>query len=156
MKKFKLQFVLFPLSVFLCSYLGGLFTNFGMNWYKTLNLPSWTPPGSVIGIVWTIIFILLITAMLIVWEKFKNNDQYKGLALLFTISLFLNMWWSYLFFFQQNILGAFIEALLLELSVIAMIIAMWKLSKKAAVLLFPYAAWVAFASFLTYIIYSSN
>lgn len=156
MKKLKIHFVLFPLSVFLCSALGGMFTNVGMNWYKTLNIPSWTPPGSVIGIVWTVIFILLITSMLLAWEKFKNNDQYKGLTALFVFNLLLNMGWSYLFFYTQNIFGAFIEALILELSIIAMIITMWKLSRQGAILLFPYAAWVAFASFLTYMVYTLN
>lgn len=156
MKKLKIQFLLFPLAVLLSSTLGGMFTNVGMSWYKTLNIPSWTPPGSVIGIVWTVIFILLIASMLLVWEKFKNNDQYKGLTALFILNLLLNMGWSYLFFFNHNLFGAFVEALILEVSVIAMIFAMWNLSRRAAFLLFPYAAWVAFASFLTYMVYTLN
>jgi len=94
--------------------------------------------------------------MILVWEKFKNNDQYRGLTVLFILNLLLNMAWSYLFFYNQNIFGAFIEALILEISVIALILGMWKLSKRATFLLFPYAAWVAFASFLTYMVYTLN
>lgn len=154
--KLKSQFILFPLVVFLASYLGGLFTNAGMNWYKTLNLPSWTPPGSVIGIVWTTIFILLIASMLLAWEKYKNNNLFKWLRIIFIIKLILNILWSYIFFYTQNLFGAFIEAIFLEIAVITMILVMWKISKRAAILLFPYAAWVAFATFLAYMVYSLN
>lgn len=158
MKKFKLKlhFFLFPMSVFLCSYLGGKFTNAGMDWYKTINTPSWTPPGSIIGIVWTIIFILLIASMLIAWEKFKNNKLFNILGILFIANILLNAFWSYLFFYSQNIFAALIEMVFLEISIIAMIFVMWKISKRASILLFPYAGWVAFATFLTYMVYSLN
>ena len=54
----KLNYFLIPLVAFLTAYIGGRITGGGMAWYKAIRLPSWTPPGGVIGAVWTTIFIL--------------------------------------------------------------------------------------------------
>ncbi|HPI78245.1 MAG TPA: tryptophan-rich sensory protein, partial [bacterium] len=54
--------------VLLLSFAGGQFTSSGMDWYRTIQLPEWTPPGSVIGIVWTTIYILTAISAIIAWR----------------------------------------------------------------------------------------
>ncbi|MFW6282568.1 MAG: TspO/MBR family protein [Minisyncoccales bacterium] len=154
-KKLKINYLLIPIITVLVSYTGSIFTSMGISsgWYDLINKPTWTPPGSVIGIVWTIIFILSTISALIVWNKIERNKRFWRIILLFLINAALNVFWSFLFF-AQNLIGlAVLEAALLAISVYILIYLIWPRSKLAAVLLIPYALWVSFATFLNYSIW---
>jgi len=152
----KLNYVIIPLLVFLTSFIGSLATSGGMEWYKTIKIPSWTPPGSVIGLVWTIIFILAAFSAIIVWNSGVSGNRFNWIIGIFIANAILNILWSYIFFNQHLIATAFGEAILLDVTVIALIILIWPISKLASLLLVPYASWVAFASYLTFIIWNLN
>jgi len=152
----KPNYMLIPLVVVAVSVLGGLLTSKGMDWYKTISLPSWTPPGSIIGTVWTIIFILSAISALIVWNKAPHGTRFKWVAAIFIVNAVLNVGWS-LLFFNLHLLGASVlEAGILGVSVVALIILIWPYSRSAASLLIPYAAWVSFATYLTYAVWILN
>jgi tryptophan-rich sensory protein len=127
-----------------------------MGWYKTIKLPSWTPSGSVIGTVWTILFILAAISALIIWNQLAHDSRFWWIVVLFILNAVLNVGWSWLFFNQHFLGAAIFEAGLLGLSVVALVILIWPASALAAALLLPYAAWVAFATFLTYNVWSLN
>lgn len=75
MKKFQPYVVVIPLIAILTALLGSMFTLRGVSgWYTTLNLPSFTPPGDVIGIVWTILYILAALSAIVVWRKLSTPD----------------------------------------------------------------------------------
>ncbi len=66
------------------------------------------------------------------------------------------MLWSYLFFGLHLMSAATGEAALLFLSVLGVIAVVWPVSRVAAALLFPYAGWVAFATYLTLRVWTMN
>jgi tryptophan-rich sensory protein len=148
----KIGYILIPLIVFLVATIGSFFTGTGMDWYDTINLPSWTPPGYFIGIVWTIIFLLSTISALIVWGKPRN----WLVITVFLINAFLNVFWSYLFFNQHLIGAAFFEAIILDVTVFILIFKIWPISRLASMLLIPYGLWGAFASFLTLVVWILN
>ncbi|MEM4263633.1 MAG: TspO/MBR family protein [Candidatus Woesearchaeota archaeon] len=152
----KPNYIIIPIITIAVSVIGSMITSKGMQWYKTINLPSFTPPGSFIGAVWTMIFILATISALIVWNKMPQEGNFWWIIALFLINAGLNVFWSYLFFGKHMLNVAFIEAGLLDLTVITLIILIWPVSRLAAGLLIPYAAWVAFATYLSYIIWSLN
>lgn len=149
----KLNYIIIPLIVFLVAVIGSYFTGTGMDWYETINLPSWTPPGFIIGAVWTVIFILSAFSALIVWNKPERNWL---IVLVFLINAGLNVFWSFLFFNQHLIGAAFSEAVLLDITVFILIFTIWPVSKLASLLLVPYALWTTFASFLTLFVWLIN
>lgn len=151
-KKLKPNYFVIPLITILVSYLGSIFTSKGINsgWYDLINKPSWTPPGSIIGLVWTIIFILATISALIVWNKLERDKRFWKIIYLFIINAGLNLFWSFLFFAQGLIGIAMIESAILGISVYLLVYFIWPKSKLAASLLIPYAAWVTFATFLNY------
>ncbi|MBW2968908.1 tryptophan-rich sensory protein [Candidatus Woesearchaeota archaeon] len=152
----KINYIIIPLITIIISLLGSYLTNSGMDWYKTINLPSFTPAGSFIGIVWTIIFILTTISALIVWNNYSGADRFWLIIGLFIANAILNLTWSLLFFNQHLIFLAIIDAVFLDLSVIALMILIWPLSKLGAGLLLPYAIWTAFATYLNYRIWLLN
>jgi benzodiazapine receptor len=152
----KLNYFIIPLIVFLVAFLGSLITSGGMDWYKTINLPVWTLPGSVIGMAWTIIFILSAISVLIVWNKFSRGKRFNLIITIFILNALLNVLWSYLFFDRHLLCWAAVEAAILGLSVVLLVILIRPFSRLAALLLYPYAIWVAFATYLTYTVWMLN
>ncbi len=152
----RLNYFIIPLVIFLASFFGGQITSSGMDWYKTIKLPSWTPPGSIIGLVWTFIFILTAISVIIFWNLQFKPGYFHWIMILFVSNAILNILWSYLFFGQHLIGLAAIEAFILGLSVLILILFIRPFSVLAASLLIPYCVWVFFAAYLTYSIWFLN
>ncbi|MCX6744559.1 MAG: tryptophan-rich sensory protein [Candidatus Parcubacteria bacterium] len=152
----KWSYLVIPITVFLTAFIGSTLTDPNSSWYKSLKLPSFAPPGYVIGMVWTVIFILCAISLLIMWNKLPHNTLFWWIIGIFVVNAILNIGWSLLFFNQHLILASILEMILLEASTIAIIILAWPLSRLAAGLLLPYGAWVAFATYLAMNIYQLN
>lgn len=134
------------------SLVGSMATSFGMDWYKGLSLPGITPPGSLIGAVWTVIFTLAAASMSIALASRTSRDVRRKIFIAYAVNAALNILWSVLFFDLHLIGAAFIEAIILGLSVIAVIVIVKPVSRFAAIMLIPYVAWVSFAAYLTFLI----
>lgn len=136
---------------------GAYFTVTGNgSWYQALEKPSWNPPNGVFGPVWTTLYVLMGIALYLVWKS-KAPDKHKRWAISFWgIQLFLNLLWSYLFFGQEQILGALLEMIILWLFILFTIFAFARINKLAAWLLVPYISWVSFAAILNYTIWDLN
>ena len=153
----KPNYVIIPLVTVLTAVIGSRFTSSGLgSWYSTLNLPPWTPSGSIIGLVWTTIFTFSAASALLLWNTPSAKAKLPLLAGIFLLNAVLNALWSYLFFSRHLVGAAVFEALLLDVTVIALAILAWPFSRLASVLLMPYAAWVAFAAHLTYNVWKLN
>jgi len=134
----------------------GFFTSTGVDsWYQTINRPSWNPPGWVFGPVWTTLYVLMGIALFMVWRTPVSAERTKALWL-FGIQLTLNFFWSFIFFYLENIGVALIEIVVLWLFILLSIFAFARISKTAAWLLVPYISWVIFATLLTYAIWKLN
>jgi translocator protein len=92
----------------------------------------------------------------LVWKSEHPKNQKLKAQIIFAIQLFLNFWWSFLFFKFQSPSLAFIEIIVLLIFIIITIFSFSKISKPAAWLLVPYAAWVSFAAILNYTIMVLN
>ncbi len=137
--------------------IGSLFTAVGMpGWYQNIAKPAWTPLGSVIGTVWTILFTLTAMAGILAWNmRPRGGDNVVAMEIL-GINLLLNMLWTYIFFMQHSITGALLEMILLWLSTLAAVVIFWRLNRVAGLLLLPYILWVSFAFYLNWAIAMLN
>lgn len=157
--KFSLSYIIIPLITILIAGLGSLMTSRGMDWYHLIKLPDWIPSGQIIGIVWTIIFILSTIAVLMVWNsswRHRDASRFRKIIIWFLINAGLNLGWSFIFFNRHLVAIAIEEAILLCLSVVHIIWLVWPVDRRVAYLLFPYAIWTAFASYLTYSVWLLN
>lgn len=143
--------------VYLVAFIGSLLTTSSVNssWYTSIK-PTITPPNWVFPVVWNILFLLIAISLYFAWTaKSKNKKEEKNnktkIATVFGINLFLNLLWSFLFFYLQSPKAALYELIFFLGSIIAMIIITHKIKKVSAYLLIPYAVWVAFAGILNYL-----
>lgn len=146
------QVLPFITSIALCEAVGivsSLFTFSSVTtWYPLLNKPSFNPPSWIFGPAWTVLYALMGVSLYLVWKKgTKNKKVIEGLKVFF-VQLAFNFSWSLVFFGLQSPLLALIVILLLWASIVYTIILFQKISKTAALLLYPYIAWVSFAVLL--------
>lgn len=124
-------------------------------WYTTINKPSFTPPNWVFGPVWTGLYVLMGVAAWRVWCK-ARPDQLRVPLALFAVQLALNLAWSVVFFGAHRIGGAVVVIVGLEAAILATMVAFRRMDGLAALLLVPYALWVAFAAVLNVAVWKSN
>lgn len=157
MRRIRPSFLFIPLFVFCIAAVGSWFTSLGMDgWYEALSLPSWTPPGSVIGAVWTTIFVLSTISAVVLWNYYPYKNRFWGVMALFLTNAFLNAFWSYAFFTEHWIGFAIWVAAGLALTTYGLIYFIWPWRRWVALLLLPYALWVTFATYLNYVIWTLN
>ncbi len=129
------------------SVLGGLMTDLGP-WYANLKQPSWKPPDWAFGPIWTTIFALAATAGVIGWRRLPTRAQREAMLALFALNGFLNSLWSLLYFRLHRPDWSLFEVPLLWLSVLALIVLLWRSARPSAWLLVPYLVWVTIATVL--------
>jgi tryptophan-rich sensory protein len=81
-------------------------------------------------------------------SKKKNK---KKILVWFGINLFLNAIWTLFYFNLHNPILAFMDIILIELTIVYLIILTYRISRIRSYLLIPYLIWVSFASVLTYL-----
>ncbi|MGD1003162.1 MAG: TspO/MBR family protein [Minisyncoccia bacterium] len=152
-----LSYILIPLVTILVAFVGGRLTVASVKtWYVGLRKPSWTPPGAVIGTVWTVLYILAALSALIVWNLPDGASVPAMIAVLFYLNAAVNVFWSYVFFYLHKMGPAIWVCLFLDITIILLIQFIAPISPLAAWLLVPYAAWVTFASYLNYRVWEMN
>ncbi|HZD60827.1 MAG TPA: TspO/MBR family protein [Anaerolineae bacterium] len=125
-------------------------------WYPELKKPSFNPPSSVFGPVWTILFTLMGVALFLVWRRGAERSDVKPAVTAFGIQLGLNALWSFLFFGLKSPFLALIDIGFLWVAILATILLFLPVSVAAGVLLIPYILWVSFAAALNYFIWRLN
>lgn len=139
------------LVAFVLSYatagIGAALTELGP-WYFALRHPSWKPPDAAFGVIWSTIFTLCAISAWLAWQAADTPALRRRVAWLFGINALLNIVWSALYFKLQRPDWALFEVVFLWLSILVLMVGLWRLSRWASWLLVPYAVWVAVAALL--------
>ncbi len=155
----KINFARLIAAVLICEaagVLGSVFTETGAgSWYSQLIKPEFNPPNWVFAPVWTLLYLLMAASIYILWEKKGSAGANHAIAA-FSLQLFLNFLWSFLFFGLQSPLLGLVCIAFLWAAIIATIYYSWRVSRPAALLLIPYILWVSFAAVLNYSLFALN
>ncbi len=135
--------------------IGSIFTFSSIqDWYIFLNKPFFSPPNWIFGPVWTTLYTLMGIALYLNWiklsdKKFAKQSNYiKNSVVLFLVHLVVNSVWSIIFFSFQDLLGALVVVVILWSMILWMIVRFRKTDRWSSYLLYPYLAWVSFATLL--------
>lgn len=141
------------LVVFVAAAVGAAASVDAPSFYAQLSKPAWAPPAGVFGPVWTVLYALMGVAAWLVW---RSPGPKRAALTLFGAQLAANALWSWLFFAWHRGALAAVEILVLLALIVAMIVAFWRISRLAALLMVRYLLWVSFASVLTWAVWRSN
>ncbi len=116
--------------------------------YQSLQLPPYSPPPWLFGVVWPILYILMGISAYIIYVSAANSLD-KNLALItYTVQLLLNFTWSIVFFRYEEIGWAVIVLALLLFLVALTLMFFYKINRIAAMLIIPYFLWLLIAYYL--------
>ena len=117
------------------------------SWYLLLDKSELNPPSYIFGVVWPILYILMMVSAFLAHKKIFS---------IFITQLFFNAAWSWLFFRFQMPLIALLDIYLLIAINIYILNLMYKENKIAFFLFIPYVVWISFASYLNLFIVINN
>ena len=131
---------------------GGLATDPGSLWFQSLEKPSWYPPPQAFGIVWTALYAG------IAWASGEALAKGAGPSFgrAYAANLALNTAWTPVFFRAHRPWLAAADSAALTVSTVDLARRAARVSRPAAAVLAPYAAWTAFATALTVAIARRN
>jgi benzodiazapine receptor len=117
-------------------------------WYEGLNKPFFSPPNWVFAPVWTLLYSMMGWAAGSVWHYGRRHRWGKTALYHFGAQLIFNGLWSLVFFGLRSPLLGILVIITLWILIERTIHWFRLVDKKAAFLLYPYLAWVSFATLL--------
>lgn len=119
-----------------------------MLWYATLIKPSWAPPAWLFGPAWTFLYAIIAVSFGYVFYQVYTKRIPPRVALPFVLNLACNAAFSPIQFLLQNNLLALIDVVLVLITLIWALYAVWPYARNVAYANIPYLAWVSFATVL--------
>ena len=137
--------------------LSALLTMGNMDLYSDIRQPPLAPPAILFPIVWTVLYVLMgVSAAMVLTDGRLKEGERSSAMIPYAASLFVNFFWSIIFFNMKSFLFALVWLLLLIYLVVKTVRCYAKVSPLAAYLQIPYIAWLIFAAYLNAAIYLIN
>lgn len=153
--RLKINHFLIPYVALLIVVLGGVVVNGGVSWYYSLNLPQWHPSALLIVVIGTLIYVGGAWSLMIVWNSTREHG-FSWIVRGFGLLVFLNLLWSVTFFQFHLLLVSLLAGVVFGCAVLVLMKSIWSISRKASLLLLPFALWVAFALVVQYFVLLLN
>jgi translocator protein len=117
-------------------------------WYQQIIKPTWSPPASLFGPVWTFLYLLIAISFGTVFYKTATKQLALAVALPFILNLIFNLAFTPLQFGLKNNLLAALDILLVLGTLIWAMIAIYPHARCISYIQIPYLLWVSFATIL--------
>jgi len=118
------------------------------NWYQKLIKPSWSPPSWLFGPVWSVLYVIIAISFGTVFYKVIKGKLEWLIALPFILNIIFNLAFTPLQFGLKNNLLAAIDILLVLVTLIWAMIAIFPHARWIVYVNIPYLLWVLFATAL--------
>ena len=119
-----------------------------VTWYSQLIKPSWAPPSWLFGPAWTVLYILIAISFGKVFMLLYQKQIPFTVALPFILNLIFNAAFSPIQFGLKNNALAAVDILLVLITLIWAMIAIYPHVKWVTYMQIPYVLWVSFATVL--------
>jgi benzodiazapine receptor len=119
-----------------------------LEWYNSLVKPSWTPSPSTIGLVWQILYpVIILTFGIVVLQAMRQKLPWL-IVLPFVINLAANLVFTPIQFGLRNLPLASLDILIVWGTIVWMMIAVWRYHPWVSIAQVPYLTWVSIATVL--------
>ena len=118
------------------------------DWYNALEKPSWTPEPSTIGLIWQILYpVILVTFGFVFVQAFRGKVKWL-VALPFAINLVANVIFTPIQFGLRNLTLAAVDILIVWTTIIWLAVVIWRQYRWVSLAQIPYFVWVSLATVL--------
>lgn len=125
-------------------------------WYGALAKPAFTPPNGLFAPVWIALYVAMAYAVWRVMALPARTPGRRAALAWFFIQLALNAAWPWAFFGARSPAAGAATILALLASLLVTIHLFRQVDRVAALLLAPCAAWVGYATYLTFGVWRLN
>ncbi|MGN6133573.1 MAG: TspO/MBR family protein [Aureliella sp.] len=117
-------------------------------WYDSLDKPSWTPEPATIGLIWQILYpIILITFGFVFVQAARRKVPWQ-VTIPFAINLAANIAFTPIQFGLRNLPLASVDIVIVWATIVWSMFAIWKHYRWVALAQLPYLTWVSIATVL--------
>jgi benzodiazapine receptor len=127
-----------------------------MDWYNSLAKPRWTPAPSTIGLIWSILYPIIVVSFGYVFVQAVRHKLPWHVAVPFAINLLTNLVFTQIQFGMRNLPLAAVDILVVWSTIIWMMISIWRHYRWVALVQVPYFVWVSIATVLQLSITAMN
>jgi translocator protein len=124
-------------------------------WYDELKKPPLTPPKTIFGPVWSLLY-LLVAASLVMYFLAPRRPYAIMTGIILVIHFAAGFSWTNIFFKRKQILPALFDIMAIDVTLAAIIFLFSMASTLSALLLVPYFCWGLFAGYLNWGIWRLN
>ena len=118
------------------------------DWYDALEKPTWTPEPATIGLIWQILYpIILVTFGIVFVQAFRKRLPWM-VALPFAINFLANIAFTPIQFGMRTLSLATVDILIVWGTILWMMVSVWRHMKWIAIAQIPYFIWVSIATVL--------
>ena len=117
-------------------------------WYAGLIKPPFNPPNWIFGPMWTALYALMAFAVFRILRLPIGTPGRRRALVVYHGQLLLNFAWSFAFFGANSPVAGLVVIIPLLIAIVATIAAFRPLDRIASLVLWPYLAWVGFATLL--------
>lgn len=126
------------------------------DWYDALEKPSWTPAPATIGLIWQILYPIILVTFGFVFLQVARKKIPWQVAVPFAINLAANLSFTPIQFGLKNLPLASADILIVWATIPWAMAAIWKHYRWVALAQVPYLVWVTIATVLQLSITWSN
>ncbi len=119
-----------------------------IEWYNSLAKPSWTPAPATIGLIWQILYPVILISFGFVFVRAFQGKVPWHVALPFAINLVANLVFTPIQFGLRNMPLAAGDILIVWVTIAWCMVVVWPHFKWVALAQVPYFVWVSLASVL--------
>jgi len=119
-----------------------------MTWYNSLAKPTWTPSPSSIGLIWKILYPIIIVSFGFVFVQAFRGKVGWPVVLPFAVNIVANLLFMPVFSGLRNVPLAAVDILVVWSTIIWSAVTVWPHYRWVAVAQVPYLVWVSIATIL--------
>jgi tryptophan-rich sensory protein len=119
-----------------------------IDWYNSLSKPSWTPAPGTIGLIWQILYPVILVSFGFVFLQASRGRVPWLVALPFAINLTANLIFTPIQFGLRNLPLACVDILLIWVTILWAGATIWKHYPWVSIAQVPYFIWVSIATTL--------
>lgn len=146
-----LQFIIILLPWFISSLIP-----IDKNFYNSLNLPFFTPPNYLYGIIWTTLYILISISIYQTTKDYKIKDLPKSYKYSLCINYIANQSFQPFFFLLKNTFLSFVSCITTFVTALFLYKETKNIKDSSSKYLIPYIIFSIFATILSLSIYFLN